>query len=130
MCQDALWQIFEKDYMNHPLAVSKTQSHIKNIIVRGIVIVLDSSSLEKFSLLFSKDQKYSMAEAAAISSFFKNNAENKRLLSEVRGKFFKELEKCDAEDDSERLLYKILIEDYIKAIEHSQADEKMLIKGL
>ncbi len=128
MCKDALWQIFEKDYMNHPLAVSKTQSHIKNIIVRGIVIVLDS--LKKFSLLFSKDQKYSMAEAAAISSFFKNNAENKRLLSEVRGKFFKELEKCDAEDDSERLLYKILIEDYIKAIEHSQADEKMLIKGL
>jgi hypothetical protein len=116
--------------MSHPLAVSETQSHIKNIIVRGIVVVLDFSSLKKFSLLFSKDQKYSIAEASAISSFFKDNAENKRLLSEVRGKFFKELEKCDAEDDSERLLYKILIEDYIKAIEHSQAEEKMSIKGL
>ena len=113
MCQDALWQIFEKDYMNHPLAVSKTQSHIKNIIVRGIVIVLDSSSLKKFSLLFSKDQKYSMAEAAAISSFFKDNAKNYHLLSEVKGKFFKELEKCDVEDGSERLLYLILMKNYI-----------------
>ena len=113
MCQDALWQIFSKDYMSHPLAVSETQSHIKNIIVRGIVVVLDSSSLKKFSLLFSRDQKYSIAEASAISSFFKDNAENKHLLSEVKGKFFKELEKCDSEDCSERLLYLILIKNYI-----------------
>lgn len=104
--------------MNHPLAESITQPQIKNIIVRGIVILPETSS-KKFSLLFSTDQKYSIEEASIISLFFKKNVKDKQLLSEVRDVFFAELEKCKTKDASERLLYSILVKDYIKAIEHN-----------
>ncbi len=45
--QDALWQIYENNYLSHPLSASKTDKNIQKIIVRGLVIVTNDSNQSK-----------------------------------------------------------------------------------
>lgn len=67
--KDALWQLYEKNYMKMALFGAKNQKHIQNIIIRPIIIVYDEST-QDISLYIEEDIVYTLKEAQEISNLF------------------------------------------------------------
>jgi hypothetical protein len=87
--QDALWQIYERNYLSHPLSLSVSKSKgIEEIIVRAIVIV-SAQANKSISLYMKNDIVHSVTEAQQITAYFsdlhtKNTLKPKEKNSDLK----------------------------------------------
>lgn len=68
----ALWQIYEKNYMNDVLEQSATNKLIERIVTRPIIIISDQPK-QSIKIYAEEDISHTIEEARRITDFFKKN---------------------------------------------------------